>query len=74
METHRQREAPLLHQSLDDGPVMFAGIRDTWRNRGGVITCAIITTTANELVGELHNRMPAILSPKALQMWGRPKN
>src|SRR5258708_35404742 len=43
-------------------PFAFAGIWDTWRNRGDLITsCAIITTAANELVGELHDRMPAIL-------------
>ena len=28
-----------------------------------VETCTIITTDANSLVGELHNRMPVILEP-----------
>jgi putative SOS response-associated peptidase YedK len=53
---------------------MFAGIWDTWRNRGELITsCAIITTAANELVSELHDRMPAILSAEFHETWLNPK-
>jgi putative SOS response-associated peptidase YedK len=49
---------------------MFAGIWDTWRNRGEVITsCAIVTTPANELVAELHNRMPVILRSDQYDVW-----
>jgi putative SOS response-associated peptidase YedK len=54
----------------DEAPSMFAGIWDTWRNRDPTITsCAIITTAANELVGELHDRMPAILPAEAQEDW-----
>ena len=49
---------------------MFAGIWDTWHNRGQVVSsCAIITTTANEVVGKLHDRMPAILPAEAHAAW-----
>jgi putative SOS response-associated peptidase YedK len=49
---------------------MFAGLWDTWRNRNETITsCAIITTAANELVGELHDRMPAILPTEFHEAW-----
>jgi len=34
-----------------------------------VDTCTIITTDANTLVGELHNRMPAILAPADYAAW-----
>jgi len=45
----------------------FGGVWDTWRNRSETVTsCAIATTAANELVDELHDRMPAIL-PAELQ-------
>jgi putative SOS response-associated peptidase YedK len=48
----------------------FAGIWDTWRNSRELVTsCAIITTKANELVGELHDRMPAILLPEVQEAW-----
>ena len=55
-------------------PFAFAGIWDTWRNRGDVITsCAIITTVANELIGELHDRMPAILPYEFHDAWLDPR-
>lgn len=68
-----KEKCPYYIQQLDGGPMMFAGIWDTWRNRGEVVTsCAIITTAANELVGELHNRMPAILLDEFHDAWLDP--
>src|SRR4051812_2263460 len=53
-----------------DGPIMFAGIWDTWRDRDQTITsCAIITTAANQAVAELHDRMPAILPDELQEAW-----
>jgi len=57
-----REKRPFYFQLDHEKPFAFAGIWDTWSNRGDVVTsCAIITTAANELVGELHDRMPAIL-------------
>src|SRR5438552_13425567 len=54
-----REKRPYYFQVNDEMPFAFAGIWDTWRNRGDVITsCAIITTAPNELVAELHDRMP----------------
>lgn len=65
-----REKRPFYIYSSDDAPLMFAGIWDTWRNRGEVITsCAIITTPANEMVGELHDRMPAIIPPASQDAW-----
>jgi putative SOS response-associated peptidase YedK len=65
-----REKRPYYIQLMDEGPVMFAGIWDTWRDRTETIaTCAIITTPANELVGELHNRMPAILPLEVQEAW-----
>jgi putative SOS response-associated peptidase YedK len=65
-----REKTPFYIYSLDQTPLMFAGIWDTWRNRGETVTsCAIITTAANELVGELHDRMPAILPPETQEVW-----
>jgi putative SOS response-associated peptidase YedK len=65
-----REKRPYYIYGRDEEPVMFAGIWDTWRNRGELITsCAIITTTANELVGELHDRMPAILPAEVQEAW-----
>ena len=65
-----REKRPYYIQSRDEEPVMFAGVWDTWRNRGELITsCAIITTAANELVAELHDRMPTILSLEFQDVW-----
>jgi putative SOS response-associated peptidase YedK len=65
---------PYYIQSVHEGPMMFAGVWDTWRGRGGAITsCAIITTPANDLIGELHDRMPAILVPEFQDAWLDPR-
>ncbi len=34
-----------------------------------ISTLAIITTDANELVAEIHNRMPLIIAPADYQRW-----
>jgi putative SOS response-associated peptidase YedK len=69
-----REKRPFYFQLDDEMPFAFAGIWDTWSNRGDVITsCAIITTAANELVGELHDRMPAILLHEFHDAWLNPK-
>jgi putative SOS response-associated peptidase YedK len=64
-----REKRPYYIHTASESPMMFAGIWDTW-NRGELITsCAIITTAANELVYELHDRMPAILLPEVQAAW-----
>lgn len=65
-----REKRPFYISAVDEQPLMFAGIWDTWRNGGELITsCAIITTAANELVAELHDRMPAILPAEDHERW-----
>ena len=48
----------------------FAGLWDTWKSPDGDInSCTIITTTPNELMAGIHNRMPVILSRDAECAW-----
>jgi putative SOS response-associated peptidase YedK len=69
-----REKRPFYFQVDDEMPFAFAGIWDAWSNRGELITsCAIITTAANELVGELHDRMPAILLHEFEDAWLDPK-
>jgi putative SOS response-associated peptidase YedK len=53
------------------GPMAFAGLWDVWRGKGKptVLSCAIITVTANELVRPFHERMPAVLRPEDYDLW-----
>ena len=69
----RQR-TPYYVRRRDREPFAFAGLWDVWRPRGGepVASCTIITTEANELVAELHDRMPVILPPEAYDLWLAP--
>ena len=53
-------------------PFGLAGIWENWQKPGSgewVRTFAIITTTANELVREIHDRMPVIIPPSAYERW-----
>ena len=50
----------------------MAGLWERWRESEDaepLDSCTIVTTGPNELVGELHNRMPAILSPEDYDLW-----
>jgi putative SOS response-associated peptidase YedK len=61
---------PYYLQLNDESPFAFAGIWDQWRNtESSVPSCAIITTAANELIAQLHDRMPAILQPDSFDIW-----
>ena len=55
-------------------PFAFAGLWESWSKggEGEVRTCTILTTEANALVSEVHDRMPVILSPDAYDVWLDP--
>jgi putative SOS response-associated peptidase YedK len=54
----------------------FAGLWDEWKNSNGqtIKSCAILTTAANPLVAEIHDRMPVILSPDNYDLWLNSQN
>lgn len=61
---------PYYFQLRDEAPFAFAGIWDIWRGNGiSISSCAIITTTPNELLRTIHDRMPVILEPRAHETW-----
>lgn len=51
--------------------IAMAGIYDTWIGPDGkkVSSCAVITTTPNELMKYIHDRMPVILRPEDEALW-----
>jgi putative SOS response-associated peptidase YedK len=60
-----------------DGHVLgAAGLWERWVGDDGrvVESAAILTTEANELVGELHDRMPVILDPTDFEAWLDPRS
>ncbi|MEM7224915.1 MAG: SOS response-associated peptidase [Pseudomonadota bacterium] len=62
----------------DGGPFGFAGLWERWRDPADgteIESCTIITCAANEVVAQIHPRMPVILPPEAFETWldtGRP--
>ena len=60
----------------DGGSMAFAGLWDRWRSDSDatVDSFTIVTTTPNDLVASIHNRMPAILLPDGYDMWLDPEN
>ena len=52
-------------------PFAFAGLWSVWRDPVGnrVPSCAIITTTANNLLRPIHDRMPVILHREIEGLW-----
>jgi putative SOS response-associated peptidase YedK len=65
---------PFYFQLKDESPFAFAGVWDKWQRDGDSITsCAIITTTSNELLATIHDRMPVILTPKSYDAWLHPE-
>ena len=66
-------KTPYFVRLQSDQPFAFAGIAERWeRNGQGVESCAIVTTTANELMATIHDRMPVILSPSDFDPWLDP--
>jgi putative SOS response-associated peptidase YedK len=60
---------------MEDGrPFAFAGLWESWSKggEGDIRTCTILTTGANALVGEVHDRMPVILAHDAYDVWLDP--
>lgn len=61
---------PFHIQLKDHAPFGFAGLWNEWENNGEVInTCTIITTEANELMKDIHHRMPVILTTESERIW-----
>ena len=69
----RAGRRPYLVRRTSGEPMGFAGLYETWCDpTGGEIdTACIVTTAANRLVGQLHDRMPAILEPESLRRLAR---
>lgn len=63
---------PYFFQMQDESQFAFAGIWDRWeRGDRSITSCAIITTTPNELLSEIHDRMPVILLASDQEAWLR---
>jgi putative SOS response-associated peptidase YedK len=62
---------PFCIRLADNQPFAFAGVWEAWRPETGppLLTCAILTTAANDLVKPIHDRMPVILEERHFGTW-----
>ncbi len=62
---------PYAFTSTDDTPLALAGIWEGWRGPDGQIlrTFSVVTTTANEIMAPIHDRMPVILATDDCPIW-----
>lgn len=69
-----QGKTPFYIRLASGRPFAFAGLWDTWSPKEGdpVRSCTIITTAPNEFMASIHNRMPVILTPAAVDRWLDP--
>lgn len=66
------RKVPYWFSRTHGSPFAFAGLVSTWtdpqvgeQRRG----CVVLTMQPNDLIADLHDRMPAILTPAGEQSW-----
>lgn len=63
---------PVHFRLQSGGPFAFAGLWEEWHAPGSeemLRTCTILTTSANETVGRVHDRMPVMLARDAEEIW-----
>jgi putative SOS response-associated peptidase YedK len=74
------RKQPMWIGRRDKKPFAFAGLWEWWQPPAGdsetpaapIESCTIITTEPNELMSDIHNRMPVILPPSSYDEWLAP--
>lgn len=64
-----KRKTPHLFRPAAGGVLAFAGLWDRWPGPPPLLSCCIVTTTANAVVRPFHDRMPVILDPKDYDTW-----
>ncbi len=67
---------PFFIRLMEDEIFAFAGLFDSWQQPNGemLFTYTIITTTANDLLQPIHERMPVILDSDQYDNWLNPLN
>lgn len=72
----KRKKQPYFISRQQQRPLAFAGLYERWESETGDVreTCTILTTTANELMATIHDRMPVILAPQDYEAWLDPGN
>jgi putative SOS response-associated peptidase YedK len=65
---------PVRVQTKDGGLFAIAGLWEHWQSPDGseIESCTLLTTSPNELLTQVHNRMPVIIAPEDFDLWLDP--
>ncbi len=68
------RKQPWFLTSRDGAPLAMAGLYEVWRapDESWLRTCTVITTSAPDEVGEIHDRAPLLVPREAWGTWLDP--
>ncbi|MGJ7922025.1 SOS response-associated peptidase [Neobacillus sp. LXY-4] len=72
--TDPKNKTPMRIKLRNDELFGMAGLWEHWKSPDGksIFSCSVITTTPNELVRDIHDRMPVILKPEDEKVWLDP--
>ena len=72
-KTGKQKQ-PCFIRMRDDRPFAFAALWEAWKDADDtwIESAALLTTTPNEVVSSIHDRMPVILKPEDYDRWLDP--
>lgn len=70
-EWRKPDKQPFFIHAKDDELLLLAGITEYWTGADGsyIQSCAIITTSPNQVMQPIHDRMPVILTPDVIDSW-----
>lgn len=76
----KPKKQPYFIQPADGGVMAMAGLYEFWRDRGRpdddplawLVTCAVITTSALDEAGKVHDRMPMLIERDRWAEWLDP--
>lgn len=69
-------KVPLYIYRADGAPLALGGLYTLWRNPRDdewLTSHTIVTCGPNEFMAPIHNRMPVVLGPEALDIWLNPE-
>ncbi|MEE8602765.1 SOS response-associated peptidase [Euzebya tangerina] len=72
------KKLPWFVRRTDGRPMVFAGIWASWRPKDEpdtdrLLTCAILTTDANQVLAPIHDRMPVVIEEADFDLWLDPQ-
>ncbi|SEQ29362.1 SOS response-associated peptidase [Microlunatus flavus] len=76
----RAKKQPFFLHRRDGGLLVMAGLYEIWRDpakdrddeTAWLRTCTVITTEATDAAGHIHDRMPMVVRPDAVDAWLDP--